>query len=51
MSSVLPFSQCNDAGDYILMWGMGLNVLPVPVHEVELTCRVVQGKVAMDVPS
>lgn len=47
MSSVLPFSQGSDTGDCILMRGMDLNVLPVPLHKLELDCGLVQGEVAM----
>ena len=47
VSSVLAFSQSTDTGDCILMRGMGLNVLPVPVHKLELDCGLVQGEVAM----
>ena len=36
-------------GDYILMRGMGLTVLPVSLHKLELDCGLVQGEVAMDV--
>ncbi|KAK0152176.1 hypothetical protein N1851_006450 [Merluccius polli] len=36
-----------DTGDYILMRGMGLTVLPVPLHKLELDCGLVQGEVAM----
>ena len=34
VGSVLPFSQYSDTGDRILMCGMGLNVLPVPMHKL-----------------
>ena len=36
-------------GDYILMRGMGLTVLPVSLHKLELDCGLVQGEVAMAV--
>uniref|UniRef100_A0A4W6FVS0 Gypsy retrotransposon integrase-like protein 1 n=1 Tax=Lates calcarifer TaxID=8187 RepID=A0A4W6FVS0_LATCA len=49
VSTVLPFSHCTDTGDYILMRGMGLNVLPVPVHKLELDCGLVRGEVVMGV--
>ena len=43
------FSQGSDTWDYILMRGMGLTVLPVPLHKLELDCGLVQGEVAMGV--
>ncbi len=45
----LPFSESSDTGDCILMRGMGLDVLPVPVHRLELHCGLVQGGVTMGV--
>ena len=47
--SVLPFSQYSDTGDRILMCGMGLNVLPVPMHKLILDCGFVKGEVTMGV--
>lgn len=29
--SLLPFSSDTDTGDFVLMCGMGMNVIPVPV--------------------
>ena len=49
VSSVLPFSQETDTGDYVLMRGMDLTVLPVPLHKLVLNCGLVQGEVAMGV--
>lgn len=49
LSSVLPFSDESDTGDFVLMRGMGLNVVPVPLHSVILDCGLVQGKVSMGV--
>lgn len=36
--SVLPFSNRTDTGDKIHMRGMGMTVLPVPVHTMYLDC-------------
>ena len=49
LSSVLPFCQHTDTGDCILMQGMGLTVLPVPVHKLALDCDLVRREVAMGV--
>ncbi|XP_034567353.1 uncharacterized protein LOC117832370 [Notolabrus celidotus] len=49
LSSVLPFSNGSDTGDVILMRGMGLGVVPVPLHTVVINCGLVQGEVAMGV--
>ena len=49
LSSALPFSKETDTGDYILMRGMGLTVLPVLLHKLELDYGLVQGEVAMGV--
>ena len=47
--SVLPLSAETDSGDPILSRGMGLTVLPVPLHKVVLDCELVQGEVAVGV--
>lgn len=49
LSSVLPFSDKSSTGVFVLMRGMGLNVLPVPLHKLVLNCGLVQGEVAMGV--
>lgn len=49
VSSVLPFSQSSDTGDYILMRGMSLDLVPVPVHKLQLDCGLIQGEVEMGV--
>ncbi|XP_049904288.1 uncharacterized protein LOC126392736 [Epinephelus moara] len=49
LSSVLPFSENTETGDFVLMWGMGLIVEPVPLHSLILDCGLVQGEVAMGV--
>ena len=41
VSSVLPFSEETNTGDYILMRGMGLTVLPVLLHKLILHCGLV----------
>lgn len=45
----LPFSEKTDNGDKVLMLGMGLKVLPVPVHRMNLDCDLVQGEVPIGV--
>ncbi len=47
--SVHPFLPGSDTGDNTLIRGMGLTVLPVPLHKLELNCGLVQGEVAMGV--
>ena len=49
VNNILPFSNISDSGNRILMWDMGLNVLPVPVHKLGLVCGLVQGVVEMGV--
>lgn len=49
IESVLPLSVETDSGDRILSRGMGLTVLPVPVHRVVLDCELIQGEVAVGV--
>lgn len=45
----IPFSNEIDTGDKILLRGMGLRVLPVPVHRLNLDCAFVQGEVPVGV--
>nr|XP_046229617.1 uncharacterized protein LOC124050808 isoform X1 [Scatophagus argus] len=49
LDSVLPFSDNSNTGDFVLMRGMGMNVVPVPLHSVVLNCGLVQGEVALGV--
>lgn len=49
LSSVLPFSEDSDTGDFVLMRGMRLNVEPVPLHSLCIACGLVQGEVSMGV--
>ena len=49
LGSVLSFSEKTDTGDKILMRGMGLGVVPVPVHKMNLDCELVQREVTMGV--
>ncbi|KAK0131239.1 hypothetical protein N1851_034061 [Merluccius polli] len=42
IESVLPLSAETDSRDRILSRGMGLTVLPVPLHKVVLDCELVQ---------
>lgn len=49
VSSVLPFSSNTATGDFILSRGMGLTVLPIPVHEMVLECELLCGPVSVGV--
>lgn len=49
VESVLPFSEKTDTGDKILMRGMGLGLVPVPLHKMTLDCGLVQGEVPIAV--
>ncbi|XP_030283654.1 uncharacterized protein LOC115587797 [Sparus aurata] len=49
LESVLCFSEKTDTGDKILMRGMGLDVVPVPVHKMNLDCELGQREVLMGV--
>lgn len=46
---VLPFSNVSYCGSDFLVWGIGLSVLRVPVHSVNLTCPLVTGSVRIGV--
>lgn len=45
--SCVPFFS--DTGDHIVMWVMRLDLVPVPVHKLQLDCGLVQGVVEMGV--
>lgn len=47
VDSVLPFSSESDTGDCVLSRGMGLSVLPVPLHKLVLDCDLVKGEVVV----
>ena len=49
VESVLPFSSKTETGDFILMRGMGLELTPVPRHNMVLECDLVRGAVAVGV--
>ncbi|XP_033986450.1 uncharacterized protein LOC117482461 [Trematomus bernacchii] len=49
VDSVLPLSYESDTGDTVLSWGMGLKVLPIPVHRMYIDCDLVKGEVAVGV--
>ncbi|XP_034081218.1 uncharacterized protein LOC117552092 [Gymnodraco acuticeps] len=49
VDSVLPLSYESDTGDTLLSWGMGLKVLPIPVHRMYIVCGLVKGEVAVGV--
>lgn len=49
LESVLPFSGESATGDFILMKGMELGVVPVPRHEVRIDCDLVRGFVPVAV--
>lgn len=49
LESVLPFSTVTDTSNCVLVQGIGLNVLSVPLHRLELTSYLVQGEVKVGV--
>lgn len=49
VDSVLPFSIETDAGDRVLSRGIGLTVIPVPLHRLVLDCDLVKGDVVVGV--
>ena len=49
VASVLPFSSASETGDFVLMQGMGMELIPVPRHNMVLDCALVQGVVAIGV--
>ncbi|KAF0047719.1 hypothetical protein F2P81_001352 [Scophthalmus maximus] len=49
VDSVLPLSEETDRGEGILSRGIGLTVLPIPLHKMILSCELVQGEVAVGV--
>ena len=49
LESVLSFSEKTDTVDKILMQGMGLDVMPNPVHKMNWDCELVQREVLMGV--
>lgn len=49
VDSVLPLSADSDTGELILSRGMGLNILPIPLHKLVLDCELMQGEVSVGV--
>uniref|UniRef100_A0AAV2M874 G-protein coupled receptors family 1 profile domain-containing protein n=1 Tax=Knipowitschia caucasica TaxID=637954 RepID=A0AAV2M874_KNICA len=49
VGSVLPFSAETATGDFILSRGMGMTVLPIPLHRMKLECELVRGEVTVGV--
>lgn len=49
VDSVLPLSEETDTGDFVLSRGMGLKILPVPLHKMVLDCALVKGEIAVGV--
>jgi len=49
LESVLPFSSDSDTGGWTVVKGMGLNVLTVPLHKVNLSSNLVKGEVPLGV--
>lgn len=47
--SILPFSPQSDTGNCVPIRGMGLNTIFVPVHNIHLSCDLVQGNVEVGV--
>ncbi len=46
---VLPFSDDSYCGPDLLVWGIGLNVLRVPLHSVHVSCSLASGPVRVGV--
>lgn len=46
---MLPFSSVTETGDYIVMRGMEMGLVPVPLHNMVLDCGLVKGTVAVGV--
>lgn len=49
VGSVLPLSENTAIGECILSCGMGLTVLPIPLHKSVLDCELVEDEVAVGV--
>lgn len=49
LGSVLPFSSLSDTWDFILMRGMGLERVPVLLHNIMLDCNLVHREVLVGV--
>lgn len=49
LSSVLPFSSDTDTGNFVLVRGMGLSLVPAPLHKVILCSGLVEGEVVLGV--
>ncbi|XP_045930718.1 uncharacterized protein LOC123986486 [Micropterus dolomieu] len=49
VQSVLSFSSATETGDFILMQGMEMGLIPVPRHKMMLECDLVTGVVAVGV--
>lgn len=47
--SILPFLSESNSGECILMRGMGMTIIPVPLHKLKLTCGLVSGEVKIGV--
>lgn len=50
LESVLPFSTDSSTGNNVLVRGIGLQVVSVPWHRINLQSDLVQGEVAITVP-
>ena len=46
---VLPFSSASETGDFIFMQGMGMRIIPVPLHSMNIVCGLVGGEVVVGV--
>ena len=47
--AVIPFSSVSDTGDFMLMRGMGMKIVPVSLHRLRLVCGLVTGEVVVGV--
>ncbi len=48
---MLPFSTESYTGSNVLIWGIGLNVMSVPLHKLVLQSDLIQGEVEVSVCS
>lgn len=49
VESALPFSSETETGDFVLMRGMEMGLIPVPRHTIVLDCELVRGVVSIGV--
>ena len=45
--SILPFSPDTNTEDFILIWSMGMTIIPVLLHKLSLVCALVTREIAV----